>query len=178
MLLLLLPMFACRSTGPDHVPQEGDRVSMLSLMLPETIEIQPFTRIGSFKGDAIPEGIIAVVQPRDAFGDPVKAVGRFYFELWTYRNASNDRRGERLEFWEQTLDSKDDVRLHWNSAQMYEFQLAWTQGAGTVQPGRQYLLTATYRTPWDTTIQDEHVLDFVLPSAALMQTAATRPANR
>lgn len=133
---------------------------MLSLMLPSEIKIQPFTRIRSFNEDEIPDGILAVVRPVDQFKDPVKAVGLFYFELWSYREASNDRKGERLEFWEKSLGSAADVKQYWTRAQMYEFQLAWTQGAGAVRPDQKYLFTVTYRTPWDTTMQDEYVLQF------------------
>ena len=140
---------------------------MLSLMLPHEVHIQPFSKIASFNEDRIPDGILAVVRPVDPFGDPVKAVGLFYFELWSYRNASGDHKGERLEFWDQMIDNPEDVRRHWKRAQMYEFQLAWTQGAGAVQPGRKYILTVSYRTPWDTTIQDEHVLEFHLPGESL-----------
>ncbi|NLX22226.1 MAG: hypothetical protein GXY55_11255 [Phycisphaerae bacterium] len=157
----------CRSTGPDHLPRESERVAMLSLMLPHEVHIQPFSKIASFNEDRIPDGILAVVRPVDPFGDPVKAVGLFYFELWSYRNASGDHKGERLEFWDQMIDNPEDVRRHWKRAQMYEFQLAWTQGAGAVQPGRKYILTVSYRTPWDTTIQDEHVLEFHLPGESL-----------
>ena len=159
----------CRSTGPDHLPRERDRVEMLSLMLPHEIKIQPFTKIKSFNDDRIPDGILAIVRPLDRFGDPVKAVGLFYFELWNYRDASGDRKGERLEFWEKTIDSENEVQLHWTRAQMYEFQLAWTKGAGAIQPDRKYLLTVTYRTPWDTTIQDARVIDFHLAGDALAQ---------
>jgi hypothetical protein len=150
----------CRSTGPDRMPQERDRVEMLSLMLPSEIKIQPFTKIRSFNEDDIPDGILAIVRPVDRFGDPVKAVGLFYFELWEYREASADRKGQRLEFWDKPITTIEDVKLHWSRAQMYEFQLAWTQGQGSIRPGRKYLFTATYRTPWDTTIQDEYVIDF------------------
>lgn len=159
-LLSCTGLTACRSTGPDHMPREPERVQMLSLMLPSEIKVQPFTRIKSFNEDEIPDGILAVVRPVDQFKDPVKAVGLFYFELWSYREASNDRKGERLEFWEKTLGTADDVKQYWTRAQMYEFQLAWTQGAGVVRPDQKYLFTVTYRTPWDTTMQDEYVLQF------------------
>jgi hypothetical protein len=150
----------CRSTGPDRMPQERDRVEMLSLMLPCEIKIEPFTKIRSFNEDDIPDGILAIIRPVDRFGDPVKAVGLFYFELWEYREASQDRKGERLEFWDRPITKPDDVKSHWSRAQMYEFQLAWAQGKGSIRPGRKYLFTATYRTPWDTTIGDEYVIEF------------------
>ncbi len=159
-LVPALGAVGCHSTGPDRIPQERERIEMFSLMLPSEIKIEPFTKVRSFNEDDIPDGILAIVRPMDRFGDPVKAVGLFYFELWEYQPASQERRGQRLEFWERSITRADDVRSHWSRAQMYEFQLAWTQGEGSIRPGRKYLFTTTYRTPWDTTIRDEYVLDF------------------
>lgn len=160
---------ACRSTGPDYVPTEGEKLEMLSLMLPHAIEIQPFTKIASFNDDEIPDGIVTVIRPVDRFGDPVKAVGRFYFELWTYVEASALRRGERLAFWERTIGSEEEVRLYWNRAQMYEFQLAWTQGMQQLRPGRKFILAVTYRTPWDTGIEDEYIFEFYASPSELQR---------
>lgn len=161
------------------------------LMLPERIEIQPFTSIRSFNEDDLPDGILLVLRPVDHFGDPVKAAGYFYFELWTYVNASGERKGERLAFWERDVASENEMRTYWTHAQMFEFQLAWAgQGADQLRPGRKYVLTATWRTPWDQTVRDEYVLDFHLPFETLtrsgppsgadlpLSTPATRPVTR
>jgi len=131
---------------------------MLSLMLPHRIKIQPFTRIKDFNGDEVPDGILVVIRPLDRFDDPVKAVGLFYFELWTHQKASGQPKGERLEFWERTIATTEDVRLFWTRPQMYEFQLAWTAGIEKLKPNQRYLLTAAYRSPWDETMQDEYVI--------------------
>lgn len=141
---------------------------MLALMLPHQIKIWPHTKITSFDEDDVPDGILAVIRPLDRFGDPVKAVGLFYFELWTYEKGSGQREGERLAFWDRTIGTSEEVRLYWSRAQMYEFQLAWTRGAEAIRPGRKCLLTATYRTPWDETIQDEYVIDFHLPAGSVV----------
>jgi len=169
--LLLVGALGCRSTGPDRLPTEQDRMDQLSLMLPNRVQIQPFTKIKSFNQDDIPDGILAIIRPIDTFGDPVKAVGFFYFELYSYRPASGESKGERLEFWEKTINTEKEVRQHWSRAQMYEFKLAWTQGAGVIQPGKKYILAVTYRTPWDTTIQDEYVFDFQSPGESLTEEA-------
>jgi len=161
---LILAALGCRSRGPNYLPTEPERVQMLSLMLPQEIKIQPFTQIKSFNQDEIPDGILAVIRPVDKFGDPVKAVGLFYFELWSYENASSERKGQRLAFWDRVIGTKEEVRLYWTRAQMYEFQLAWTQGIDLIKPGHKYLFTATYRTPWDETIRDEYVMDFQMPT--------------
>ena len=159
----------CQSGGPAGLPTEADRLRMYTLMLPEAIKIQPFTKIASFDEDEVPDGVLVVLRPLDRFGDPVKATGLFYFELWTYQNASSERRGERIAFWEQTIDSPDTVSLHWTRAEMYEFQLGWIEGADAIRPDRKYLLTATYRPPWDETIRDEYVMEFHLPAGVREQ---------
>ena len=166
-----LLLSGCQSRGLNYLPTEKQRVEMLSLMLPYELTIQPFTKIKSFNDDEIPDGLLAVIRPLDRFGDPVKAVGGFQFELWTYQPASGERKGERLAFWERTIATAEDVRLYWNRAQMYEFQLAWVQGMEDLRPGRKYVLTATYRTPWDEAIQDEYLIDFHLPSGVLTNAA-------
>lgn len=170
---VLMAACGCQSTGPDHLPRESERVDILSLMLPAEIKIQPFTKIRSFDDDDVPDGIVAVVRPVDRFGDPVKAAGFFYFELWSYQGASGDPKGQRLEFWDKTLTSADDIRLYWTRAQMYEFQLAWTQGAGAIRPDAKYVLTVTYRSPMDITYRDEYVLTFHLGGGPLSGTGAT-----
>jgi hypothetical protein len=162
----------CRSPrGPDYIPSEPEKIEMLSLMVPDRIRIEPFTKITSFNPDNLPDGILAVVRPLDRLGDPVKAAGLFYFELWTYVNASGERKGEQLAFWDRTIASAEEMRLYWTKAQMYEFQLIWTGGAEQLQAGRKYILTATYRTPWDTTIRDEYVLEFHPTPDFIMETA-------
>jgi hypothetical protein len=163
-LLLSLPLLAgCQGSGVSHMPTEPERRAMLGLMLPQKIKIEPFTKMASFDSDEIPDGVLVVLRPLDRFGDPVKATGLFYFELYTYRQASSDREGDRLAFWDRTIDTPEKVAQHWSHAQMYEFKLAWPEGASTLQVGKKYLLVATYRTPWDETIQDEYVMTFTLP---------------
>jgi hypothetical protein len=139
----------------------------LSLMLPRSIKIQPFTKIKSFNQDEIPDGILAVVRAYDKFGDPVKASGLWYFELWTYVNASGERKGERLALWESNASTAEEVRLYWTRAEMLEFQLAWTSGIENLKPGSKYVFTARYRAPWDETFQDEYVLTAELPAGAM-----------
>lgn len=165
---------ACQTTGTQELPSEPEQIATLNLMLPQRVQIQPFTKFASFDNDAVPDGILAVIRPVDQFGDPVKAAGLFYFELWTYRNAAHDRKGERIAFWDRPLDSPEQIRLYWSRAQMYEFQLAWTQGAESVLPGQKYVFTATYRTPWNETIRDEQVIEFNLSPQVF---TATSPAQ-
>lgn len=175
LLTTCLAGSGCRG-GIDRIPTEQEKIDHLRLMLPNKIEIQPFTSIRSFDEDNIPDGILLVLRPTDPFGDPVKAAGYFYFELWTYVNASQERKGERLAFWDRAINSESDMRTYWTHAQMFEFQLAWLgQGLGSIEPGRKFVLTATWRTPWDTTVRDEYVLEFDVPFRALTAEPSALP---
>ncbi|MCL2329764.1 MAG: hypothetical protein FWC56_00505 [Phycisphaerae bacterium] len=146
---------------------DKERADMLALMVPASIKIQPFTKIDTFDADAVPDGINLVVRAYDKFGDPVKAVGFWYFELWTYENASGQHRGERLAFWDRNVSTAEEVRLYWTRAQMYQFKLAWTGGFDQLRPGNKYILTATYRAPWDETYRDEYEFMVELPPGVL-----------
>jgi len=168
VLITLVGVVGCsKPIGQNYMPTERERRQMLSLMLPKSVHIWPGTKIASFDDDEIPDGILAVVQPEDQFGDPIKAAGLFYFELWTYQQASAERKGRRLAFWSHVIDSAERLELHWTPAQMYEFQLGWTGGAEGIAPDKSYLLTVTYRTPWDTQMQDQMRLDFHIPGGLL-----------
>jgi len=160
-LLLALTAASCRSNrGPDYCPSDPDKVQQLSVMMPDRICIQPFTKITSFNRDNIPDGVRVVLRPIDRFGDPIKAGGLFYFELWTYVEASQERKGERIAFWEREISTPDETQVYWTKAQMYQFDLAWTEQAERLKPEHYYVLTATYRSPYDTTLHDERVLEF------------------
>ena len=156
--LLLACLGGC-ATNPKVSPDAGTALGMLAV---RSIQIQPFTKIRSFDADATPDGIGVVLRPADQFGDPVKIMGHLYFELYAYRPASGEPKGERLEFWDRTLATADDVKLYWDrTAQMYEFPLAWTQGLPPT-PSRKYLLTVSYRTPWDETLEDQYELELAM----------------
>jgi hypothetical protein len=66
-----------------------------------------FTRIQKGKPDAkeLP-GIVAYVQLKDQFDDPIKALGMFRFEIYRYRSAVSDPRGERF-----SIDGKQEFDL-------------------------------------------------------------------
>ncbi len=169
--LILAGLFAagCETPGASRVPTEADRVRMLELMLPQKIKIWSFTKVASFNDDDVPDGILVIVRPLDPFEDPVKAVGVWHFELYSFQDASGERKGERLAFWERVIATPEEVRLYWTPAQMYEFQLAWAEGVEGVAPGRKYVLAVTYRNPWEEILQDEYVIEFRLPGAALTE---------
>ncbi len=154
---------AMGAAGCSSTPRAvADKDGMVGMLLPRQIRIQPFTKIKSFDDDRIPDGIAAVVRTTDSTGDPVKLVGHVYFELYAYKEASGERKGERIEFWDRTLATPADQKLYWDrTAQMYEFPLAWTQGAPPSK-GRKYILAVTCRTPWEDTLTDEYVMELTI----------------
>lgn len=161
--LVTLTIACCHTdNGPKCFPDQCEQVKQLSVSVPERICIQPFSKIASFNRDNIPDGVQVIVRPIDHYGDPVKAGGLWYFELWTYVEASQERKGERIAFWERMIESHDDIRTYWTRSQMYQFDLAWTEQIEKMKPEHYYVLTATYRTPWNTTLHDERVLEFHL----------------
>ena len=110
---------------------------------PVSMRLHPtFTEVKDWTGDKKPDGIEAVVELQDQFGDPTRATGRVIFELYGYRFAAPDPKGIRVAGpWIGSLAGKDDQIAHWNSAiRGYSFQLAFP----TVSKDRNYVLTAEF----------------------------------
>lgn len=132
------------------------------MLLVRQIKVQPFTKIRSFDEDRVPDGIGVVLSATDQFGDPVKIVGNVYFELYEFRDASADRKGNRLEYWTRDIKTAQDEQRYWDRmARWYEFPLAWTSGLPET-PSRKFVLMVSYHAPWDETLTDEYILD-VMP---------------
>jgi len=143
--------------GCHSTPRSTDNIDQqLELLLPQKVEILPFTKPRSWDKDDVPDGLEVVLRPLDAFGDQTKAVGMFRFELYLFRKASADQRGQRIGFWEVGVsDNKAQVR-HWDAiTRTYRFRLQW-DGPRPV-PGK-YLLEATYVGPSDKRITDQYIL--------------------
>lgn len=143
-----------------HAPYEGPEGPLpdqhLRLLLPQEIDIQAFTKVRSWDGDDIPDGLEVVVRPVDYAGDPIKAIGSFQFELFTFRQASADPKGQRIGFWQVELLTADTQQEYWDSmTSSYMFRLAWE--GPSPKPGK-YVLQAVYQSPYDYRCFDEMVL--------------------
>ncbi len=146
--LIALP--GCRSGGRGLGPAEELSV--------RNVKVQPFTRLASFDDDELPDGLTVWVQALDAFGDPVKVVGDINFELYTFRNASGERKGDRLIFWERTIRSRGDQTTFWDRpSQMYHFELAWDE---VPTAGEKYIIAVTLNTPDEKHFFDEYEVRF------------------
>lgn len=135
---------------------------LVSFYSPRSIRVLPFTKPRSFDGDAIPDGIAVSLQPIDAAGDPVKAYGVFNFELFTYRNASGDRRGDSIQAWTQPLANLEDQKKFWEHVTAtYEFQLSWE--GNPLQPQQKYLLAVSFQAPGSERLFTDYEFEFRLP---------------
>ena len=137
LLLLIVLCSGCRS---DRSLADNDSREIFA---PTAMRIHPiFTQVKDWTGDGKPDGIEALIEFQDQFGDPTKARGRAIFELFEYRAASPDPRGERLfNPWVGSLVPVDEQRARWNrTTQTYSFQLS----ADDLNRRRAYVLTIIF----------------------------------
>jgi len=157
-LLAVLALSGPVGCTPQHadVARDGPEMSaFVELMMPKTIEIQHYlTRPRDFTGDGNADGLEVVLVARDSFGDSVKCVGTFHFELYTMRLASGDKLGERIGFWPVTINSDKSMVQYWDRVtRSYLFKLQLSDGR--LAPGR-YVLTAQLITPAGTKLYDTY----------------------
>jgi len=137
---LLLCVLAGCSSSLTPMRRTSDESAMFG---PVSMRVHPiFTQVKDFNGDADTDGIEALVEFQDQFGDPTKASGKIIFELFEYRPYNPDPRGNRLvNPWIGQLTNLDEQRARWNrTSRTYLFQLEYPQ----VSSHRSYVLTATF----------------------------------
>ena len=125
---------------------------------PRQVVLQPsFTRIvGQSKNDGEQTGKIEVyVQLKDQFGDPIKSLGRFRFELFQYQPAVSDPRGQRFSVdgvQKFDLTMIDVNQQYWDSTTCnYRFDLKLPELLKTVQ---QIVVQVTFSTETELRLQD------------------------
>jgi len=144
---------------------EPVEVDALALLLPTKIKLHSFTKIKPLFGSRLPNGVEVWLEPLDRFGDVVKVVGELYFELYSYKPASGDRKGEQIEFWQVRIAGADEQQQYWDRvARMYQFPLGWDYAP---PPGEKYVLSATYLSPNGERLSDEIELRFDLDREGL-----------
>ncbi len=165
ILPALLVTAGCNGWGGSRTgPVSPEAVAML---LPTQIRIHSFTKIKPLFGSALPNGIEVWLEPLDQFGDVVKVVGEFHFELYGFKPASADPKGERIEFWQVRIGSPEEQQRYWDRvARMYRFPLAWDYAPA---PGRKYVLLVTYRTPGEKRLADEITLTFKVDKGSIVE---------
>lgn len=121
-MLLSLALTGCASNGDGA----ADGAKSLEMFAPREVRLHPvFTKIDSWQGDERPEGIEALVELRDQFGDTCKGAGSFVFELFEYRADQPDPRGKRLSNpWQASIVTPDEQRERWSkTSRCYTFRL-------------------------------------------------------
>lgn len=142
-MVLLIGLLAaqsggCRSSRP--LPRDANEASMFG---PSTMRLHPtFTQIKDWNSDKRSDGIDAVVEFQDQFGDPTRASGKIIFELFEYRPHYADPRGPRLTNpWITTLATRDEQQARWSAAlRAYSFELEYP----AIAAGKSYVLQATF----------------------------------
>lgn len=110
---------------------------------PVSMKLDTFSKVKDWTGKGAPDGVEALVEFDDRFGDRTKAAGTILFELFDYREAWADPRGARLANpWTASLSTYEEQKAHWETASgSYLFRLAIDQLAWN----RNYVLTATFQ---------------------------------
>ncbi len=161
-LILLSAVAAIQVAGCATPPRVADDVAkrqVLALVMPSRIEIvEPFTRVASFDGDPVPDGIELIVRAVNVLDDDgLMLAGRIRVELFEHVAASGIHRGKRLDSWEVELSTTDQQKSYWNRmTQMYEFRLGVNPSHLTV--ANTYVLAVTYLSPLGERLGDEFVI--------------------
>ena len=140
--LLILPallLASCR-TAPQPQPRAATEQAMFG---PSSVRLhRVFTRERDWTGGGTPDGIEALVELRDQFGDPTKAAGTLIFDLYEYRSPAPDPKGVEIAGpFVADLSTLDQQRLYWNrTSRTYSFQLA-----APVKPDKSYVLTVSFQ---------------------------------
>ena len=83
---------------------------------PQAMRIHPtFTRTKDWTGDGHADGIEAVVELQDEFGEPTRATGTVTFEVYGYRQYDPDPRGRRSpNVWQWAMLTRAEQLAHWS----------------------------------------------------------------
>ncbi|MCA9243030.1 MAG: hypothetical protein KDA32_03675 [Phycisphaerales bacterium] len=158
-LTLVLAVFVAGCADRAAVSaSDPELAEFIELMIPKRIEIRPhMTKAVNVDEAGGADQIEVVIAAYDSYDDPVKAVGVFQFELYTFRPASGDRLGQRLAYWETPLTRESQLEYWDRVARFYSFPL---DGKGLdIKPGR-YILVASLRGPSDDRLTSEYEFDY------------------
>ena len=136
----------CQPARPAVQMDDPQLTKFMQLLMPAKIEIQHYlTKPYDFDGAGSPNGLEVVLTTSDAFGDPVKCMGTFHFELYTLRMASGDKLGKQIGSWPVEMDDEKTMLEYWDRlTHSYRFPLRLRNG---VLPAGQYILNAQLVTP-------------------------------
>lgn len=167
----------CLIAGCYQPSIEPQTPSDTALFNANSMRIHPiFTQLKTWTGTEKPDGIEALIEFQDQFGDPTKAGGTVMFELFDYRQANPEPRGTRLANpWIGSIATLDEQRGRWNrTSRTYTFQLAYPQA----DPYKSYVLTALFRSNSGTRFFDRIILPGLEEPKHASTQPTTQPADR
>ncbi len=171
LLMFVLTLAGCSGEASNTITRTPVDQALFG---PSAMRLYPvFTQVSDWTGDGKPDGIEAVIEIQDQFGDPTKASGRIVFELYGYRPYNPDPRGQRVVApWEGRLDSIEDQRARWNRVnRAYIFQLAYED----IRPGQPYVLSAMFELTGGGRFFDKIILEAETPTTPSTPPAITAP---
>ena len=153
LALLILPgLVGCSSPAvpPPRTAEDNQ------LFGPVSMKLDTFSKVKNWDANGIPNGIEALIEFDDRFGDRTKAAGVIMFELYDYRPYWPDPRGPRLANpWTASLATYDEQKAHWETASgAYTFRLAFDKALWN----HSYVLTAMYQSAAGTRLFSRIVL--------------------
>ncbi len=120
--------------------------SPVNLLLPQKIQIHPFTGTRTFDKEGGVKGIDVQVKALDAYEDSTKAFGQFRFELYAHDPSKPSEKGEQLATWTEDVIRPRKNLLHWNKInRTYEFKLRWDK---PIPVGQRFVLDAVFTSPF------------------------------
>jgi hypothetical protein len=139
-VVFLLLLGGCQTTQDVPTPRTAEEEQLFG---PVSMKLDTFSKVKDWDGTGIPQGVEALIEFDDRFGDRTKAAGTIIFELYDYRPYWPDPRGARLANpWTASLTSYDEQKAHWEAASgAYMFRLAYDHTAWN----HNYVLTATFQ---------------------------------
>ncbi len=160
-----LPMLivgACQRGEISEMGEGPGTDELVKYYSPTAIRILPFTKPRSFDEDTIPDGVSVSLRPLDSAGDPVKAYGVFIFELYGYKAALGNHRGEMIQQWTQPVLGPDAQKRFWERVtSTYEFQLSWEGKPLTTLASTGQLMAFEHKAFWQPmdTLRDKNFLE-------------------
>ena len=136
-----LALFALTGGGCNDPAK--DRPVRDEMFAPASARIHPtFTQFKDWTGDGIPDGIEALVEVQDSFGEPTRAKGSVMFELDSYRPQNPEQRGPRVAGpWRMDVRTVAQQQEAWNRAvRAYTFRLPMPVPAER----KEYVLSASF----------------------------------
>lgn len=136
------------SAGPAPLPDD------LEPLLPQEIQIHPFTGTRTFTANGGVTGIDVRLRAIDGFGDETKAIGTFRFELFKYDEQGPGMRGRRVGVWVIDATDQETNLYHWEGIKrMYRFSLGWDD---PIPVGERFVLMAVFQSPHGPRLFDQH----------------------